>query len=464
MSFAHAVLKSQNGSRTENGMQTFASSLNPLVDLFFTAGASRGKDITTLFEQAYQENRISALRLLAWLRDVRGGAGERQTFRKLINYIEENHPSDLEQLLNVTPYFGRWDDLLVTKSDKGRTIAFSMIKDALSKCDGLCAKWMPRKGPLASALRKYLEMTPKQYRKTLVAMTNVVETKMCAKLWTEIDYSHVPSVAASRYQKAFNKRDPQGYQKYKESLIKGEAKVNAQAIFPHDIIKSLRHGGDNLVVAAQWDALPNYIGDQLILPMVDVSGSMSCPVLGSTNLSCIDVAVGLGLYLADKNTGPFKDMFLTFSGKSKIEMLKGNIVAKFKQLSRANWELNTNLHSAFDEILKVGTINKLSDTDMPKYVIILSDMEFDNCIRHDDNAMDMIKRKYEAASYTVPQVIFWNLNARGKNVPVSSKEDGTALVSGFSPSIMKGILSAKLVTPLSIMYETINNARYNVFE
>ena len=461
MSFKDAVLNTPVLSRTENGMKTYQSSLNSVVDLFYQIGASRGKDVTQLFERAYAEDRQLALRIAFWARDVRGGAGEREIFRSIIKHLEKLHPVELKQVINLAPEYGRWDDILVVESQAASKIVAEKVKDALlNKQDGLCAKWMPRKGPDAVALRNFLEMSPKRYRKTLVTLTKVVEQAMCSGNWSEINYSHVPSVAAARYQQAFGKHDPAGYGAYKLALADGTAKVNASAVYPYDVIKSLRHGGSVEVANAQWASLPNYVGDHKILPMVDVSGSMGCPAGGNPNVTCMDVSLSLGLYLSDKNTGAFKDMFLTFSGSSKIEVLKGDLASKLAQLSRSEWGMNTNLHAAFEEVLRVAVNARVPASDMPEYILILSDMQFDQCVRHDDSAIEMIRRKYEAAGYSLPNIIFWNLNASSGTVPVKYNEKGTALVSGFSPAIMASILKAEQIDPISIMLTTINSERY----
>lgn len=477
--FKTATQNTLTESRTENGMKTYDSSLNACVDLFFTIGASRGKDITSAFERAFQENAEVAAKILLWSRDIRGGAGERQIFRDMLVNIEENHKEFLYPIMLAIPELGRWDDLLVLKTNVARAVAFDMIGAALENDDGLAAKWMPRKGENAVALRKHLhnqdpKWTPKFYRKTLVGLTEVVETKMCAKQWDKINFSHIPSVASARYQTAFHRNVPEGYQEYKDNLAKndGSAKVNAGAVYPYDVLKPLigyGYGGQaNLtnkeVILAQWEALPNYIGDESILPMIDVSGSMNCTAAGS--LTCMDVAVSLGLYLADKNTGAFADMFLTFGENSKIEVLGGDIISKVRQIQRAEWGYSTDLNKAFAAVLNVAVQNKLSADDMPAYVLVLSDMEF-NASRNnmDESAMEMIERKYEAAGYTVPKIVFWNLNARSdSNKPVKFDKSGVAMVSGFSPAIMKSILAAENFTPEAIMLGTVNVPRYDIFQ
>ena len=469
-SFVTAVETVQIESRTENGMKTFTSSKSSLVDLFFAIGASRGKDLSPLFCQAFVENSTLALRMLAWARDIRGGVGEREVVRNLLLTLEKNYPADLDRILPFLPEYGRWDDLLIFKTQPVKEKAWALIKSALQAKSQLAAKWMPRQGLVAAELRQWLGLSPKAYRKMLVGLTNVVETKMCANQWTDINYSHVPSLAASRYQKAFKRHDPAGIEKYKADLKTGEAKVNAAAVYPYDIIKSLQQGGDTEILQAQWDALPQYIGDELVLPMCDVSGSMTVEVSGllksgcNTTLTCLDVCVSLGLYLADKNKGPFKDMFLTFSDKPKLEILKGSLVDKLAQMQTSDWSMNTNLHAAFDEILTYAVKGKVAPADMPAYLLIFSDMEFDACAKHDDSAMEMIERKFSNAGYKVPNIIFWNLNARSGNTPVKFDTQGTALVSGFSPSLLKPILSAEQISPVSIMFETLNSPRYSLIQ
>lgn len=461
-SFVKAVENVQLETRTANGMKTFDSSKSALVDLFFTIGASRGKDLSVAFTKALKQDETLALRLLMWARDVRGGAGERDVVRTILLSLEKNYPEVLARLLPHLAEFGRWDDLLIFKTKPIKDQAFTLIGNALRERNGLAAKWMPRQGPLAVEIRNFFGMSPKFYRKSLVNLTKVVEQNMCSNTWDDINYSHVPSLAAARYQKAFKKHDPAGYEAYKAKLATGDAKVNATAVYPYDVIKSRRFGGDDKVIQAQWDALPNYIGDELVLPIVDVSGSMSCPVGGNANLTCMDVSVSLGLYLADKNTGPFKDMFLTFSDTPKLQVLKGNLLDKLNQLERSEWGMSTNLHAAFEAILKYAVKGGVNASDMPKYVLVMSDMEFNHCARHDDSAMGMIERKYKEAGYEVPNIVFWNLNARAGNVPVKFDKPGVALVSGFSPSIMTSILKAEELDPTSVMMATLNSPRYSV--
>lgn len=468
MSFKNAVLNTPVAARTQNGMAALESTLSNTTDLFFKIGASRGKDITRLFEKAYHEDREIALRVAQWARDARGGAGERQLYRQVLKFLEKNYKNELvsTRILKNTAEIGRWDDLLVFEDAEIKSVAYNLIREALEAGNGLCAKWMPRKGPQAAELREHFGWSPKFYRKRLVELTKVVETQMCAKEFDAINFSHVPSLAMSRYSKAFGKNAPEAFTAYKEALKKGDpkvAKVNAGAVYPYDILKNVRYG-DSALADEQWKALPNFMGDALVLPLVDVSGSMSCRVGGSgkgVELTCLDVAISLGLYCADKNTGPFKDLFLTFSSKPKFEHLSGTLSQKYRQLQTAHWEMSTNLHGAFEEILRVAVSNKVAAEDMPQTLLIMSDMQFNQCTRHDDSAIQMIRRKYETAGYTVPNVVFWNLNAYD-NVPVRYDEKGVALVSGFSPAIMKAVLAADMeaMTPEAVMKKAVMSERY----
>ncbi len=469
--FVNAVVNQE--ARTENGMKARKSTANAVVDLFYNAGASRGKNIVPAFSAAMAENRDLALRVAAWLRDARGGAGERQLFRDILVYLEKNDTEAAKALLRKVPELGRWDDLFVFNSKDMKNEAYTLLGDALRSHNGLAAKWTPRQGPIAVEIRNFFGMSPKFYRKSLVELTKVVESQMCAKDWDNINFSHVPSVASARYKKAFN-RNTEKYAEYVQSLVKGdnpEVKVNASVAYPYDVLKGrIGHYGVSFdkteldLIQKQWEALPNYVGDANILPLVDVSGSMTCPAGKNTKLSCLEVAVSLGLYLADKNTGKFKDTFLTFSSKPELLNLKGNINQKIDQMVKSKWEMSTNLHAAFKKILDVAVKGGVPQEEMPAMVLILSDMQFDQCMTHDDSAIQMIKRKYEEAGYTMPQVVFWNLNASYGNAPVKFDKGGTALVSGFSPAIVKPLLSGDIdnFTPVSVMMTTIMQDRYKV--
>jgi hypothetical protein len=451
---------------TENGMVTNSSTLNECVNLFFTIGAMRGQDkerLLSTFSKAFNENPLTTLKILFWVRDVRGGAGERQIFRDILKYLVENHPNVVKQNIQAIPHFGRWDDLSVLFGTKLEADATKMFVDGLIVENGLCAKWIPRKGVIFNAIRKALKTTPKNLRNLLVGISNTVEQKMCANQWTNIEYSKTPSLAMGRYTKAFAKHDITGFTEYLEKLKKGETKVNAGAVYPYNVVQTMNQGSWELA-NEQWKSLPNFMEGttERILPVVDVSGSMGSIVSGS--ITCLDIAISLGLYISERNEGVFKDSFITFSEKPELQVLSGTLKERYEQMSQADWGMNTNLNLVFNLILNQALKHKVLPEDMPSKILIMSDMEFDQATRQSDSAIQMIRRQYEESGYTLPEIIFWNIQSRGKNFPVRHDESGTALISGLSPSIVKSVLGGKEMTPVSIMNETINSERYSIIE
>lgn len=463
--------------RTDNGMKAFKSSGDALTNLFFKIGASRGKNIIPEFSQAFVSDPELATRIALWTRDVRGGAGERKLFRDILQYLEKTNTEILNRILPKIPELGRWDDLLVFETNEFKHKAFDMLFEGIRSGNGLVAKWLPRekssKTALATEIMNYWNMSPRQYRKFLASNTTVVETQMCANDWENINYSHVPSLASARYKKAFNKHDPVGYAGYVNKLNAGDesVKVNAGAVYPYDVLKGIissyglvkRYNKTELdLIINQWNALPNYVGDANILPLVDVSGSMTCSAGNNGSVTCLDVAVSLGLYLSEKNTGKFKDLFVTFSTDPEILHLTGNIVERIQQMVRSEWGMSTDLHAALDKVLNTAVQGNVPQEEMPNMLLILSDMQFNQCIRFDDSAYQMIKRKYEQAGYQMPAIVFWNINAKD-NVPVRHDASGVALVSGFSPAIVKAVIGADMneFTPFGIMISAIGNSRYD---
>ena len=470
MSDSQTILVENKGNvtLTDNGMVTNNTTLNKCVDLFFSIGSMRGKSkdkVVKVFEEAFNENPLVASKVLFWARDVRGGSGERKVFRDVISSLTTNSPQTVRKNIALIPEFGRWDDVLVLFGTELEDDMYSLIRTALTNGDGLCAKWMPRKGVIANGLRKLFKVTPKQYRKMLVELTNVVETKMCARDWESIDYSKLPSLASSRYQKSFKRNDLTRYEEYKTALIDGTAKVNAGAVYPYDIIKSMNMGGDDVVNDKQWESLPNWMegSEERILPVVDVSGSMFCEVGGNPNLTCMDVAISLGIYISERNSGNFKDAFITFSEDPELQYLRGSLKQRLSQLRNAEWGMSTNLEKVFNLILTQAKNNNITEEFMPTKILILSDMQFNQAKRRDSlGAQSMIEEMYNEAGYKIPDIVYWNLNAKGGNFPVEFDKNGTALVSGFSPSILKSILGGKSMTPESILMDTVNDIRYSL--
>ena len=452
-----------NATVTTNGMPAFKATGSKVLDLFSKIGDSREVDIEHLFVEAANENPELAIRTLLWSRDVRGGAGERKTFRTLlIKLANAVGFKDMKGVVGLIPELGRWDDLLVLIGTQHEELAVAKIREGLLANNGLCAKWMPRKGNVANLLRSYLEMTPKQYRKTLVNLTKVVETQMCAKNWKDIEYSHVPSRAISIYAKAFARNDEYRFATFKNAVDKGEAKVNAGALYPYDLVNKLRNG-DAQLSEAQWKALPDFTAgsDEKVLCVVDVSGSMDSRVSSKSNVTCMDVAISLGIYTSERLNGVFKDSIITFTDNPKVIRLTGNLANKVRQCKQ-DVGYSTNLEAVFDRVLNTAVQYKVDQSEMPDKICILSDMQFNHQVKgYTQTSIDMIRAKYAKAGYEMPTIVYWNIGGSAYgNAPVTEQHFGTAVVSGFSPSILTSILG-NVVSPVQVMLDTIGKERYN---
>lgn len=446
-------------SVTNKGAVTHSTSLNYCVDMFFLAGASRNmseQDIITVFERAFGQDKQIAAKILFWARDARGGAGERRFFQVIMKYICAQYPEVADQLMIHVPEFGYWKDVFVIETPNENNLNWLKTKLEESPNAGLLAKWFPRKGPWFTAMHKYLKVTPKEFRKKLVSMTQVVETQMCRREWTGIEYSHVPSVAMNKYRKAFFKHDEVRMKAFIEKVHAGEAKINASVLFPHQLYQAIDKGENVSAVEAQWNNLPDYMAGttERIIPVCDVSGSMSGLPM--------DVSVSLGIYISERNQGIFKDAFLTFHDNPEMQYLKGSLAQRMHQLARANWSGTTNLQATFDLILNSALRTSLPESEMPTKLLIISDMEFDEAdggYRNKTN-LDVIRQKYVAAGYKMPEIIFWNVKGRLGNSPAQVHDSGVGLVSGFSPSILKSILKGQVYGPEQLMMDTVMDQRY----
>jgi len=444
---------------TENGAKAYASTLSSVLDFFFKAPASRGQDLRREFSAALAEDTDLAVRALQWLRDAREGAGERGSFRTLLTYLTEKNPEIASKLVTKVPELGRFDDLeAFWGTSLEREAALVWLK-AMSDDNALAFKWAPRKDKKgAKPLRSIMGMNEQQWRTLVVANSDTVEQKMCAKKFDSINFEHVPSVAMARYAKSFAKNCTT-FEAYKEKLVSGEAKINAGAIFPHDIVKSCKKG-DATTASAQWDALPNFLEGSLyknILPVVDCSYSMTCAVSGET--TAMDVAVSLGMYCSERSEGHFKDMFMTFSNNPKLQVLKGTLAQRIQQLETADWSYSTDLQRVFTVILRAAVEHSVPANEMPDVILIPSDMQF-NCCGNSDQ-LYAIRAKFQQAGYEAPKVVFWQMNARAGGIPMTMDASGAALVAGFSPSILKSVLSGE-IDPMQVMLRTLNVERYKV--
>jgi len=478
--------KQNKTAKTENGARSNFSSLSFCVDLFGSLAAMRARsdsEIISAFTKAYAENPLKAMKILFHARDIRGGSGERNVFRVITKYLANNHGNVILKNLSLFGEYGRLDDLVELIDTDIRTevldfISNKVVEDIHSDSPSLLFKWLPscnassketiRK---AGIIRKHLGWTEKDYRKTLSAMRaklKVLEKQLCQGEWKKIDFEKVPSVAGLKYRKAFFRNAEEEYKSYLSSVEKGEKQIKASTLYPYDIVRAVRSGGDR-TLDAQWKALPNYVEPFNGLVVCDTSGSMgnSGYYSGDRNqVVPIDVALSLSIYIAERNSTSWKNYFITFSERPTLQKVVGSTISeKVSNLSRADWDQSTNLQAVFDLILDRAIKEKLSEDEMPKMIMIISDMAYNTaCSSNKRTNLEQITKKYKNAGYERPNLVFWNVNASGKQTPVTVSDEGTCLVSGCSPSILKSVLSGKIVSPIDVMNETIESERYSAVQ
>ena len=518
--FINALTKEQNLTRTENGAGALKSTLNACLDAFGSLGAMRKSDeteIARIFSLAFAEDRALAIKMAFYFRDIRGGQGARRQFRVILRWLAINAPEFVTKNFDNILEFGRGDDCLCLLDTNlaDQTIAWiarQLMRDIKAYKRGesisLLAKWLPSENASSKQTKRYarklikgLNFKPAQYRKMLTTLRkylDVTEVKMSAKRWSAIDYEKVPSKAGLQYGNAFERHDEARYFGYLKAVAAGKAKINANALYPVDIVhrvidKYNASRKDVMLYDAMWENLPNVfetVGEETGICIPDVSGSM----YGTP----MEVAISLAMYCADKCRGPFKGHFITFSASPTLQTVTGaNIVEKVHNLERADWSMNTNLEAVFDLILETARRNHCKPQDMPNKLYIISDMQFDQGCRqrtrwdygrHDyDYAegtfMDRIEREYAAAGYPMPTIVYWNV--RQSNCGMFQKTfqgKDCCMVSGYSPSLFKAVIEGTTyveeevtlddgttttiqrakINPMDMMYKTLNNERYDV--
>jgi hypothetical protein len=485
--FSKAMDQEAKWIKTENGADAVNTTGNPLLDLYGVIGSLRTRsedEIINLFDRAFHFDALNTMRLLFYARDVRGGLGERRTPRIVFEYLANNYPDAIANNVVHIPFFGRYDDLFSFVGTPVENLVFETIGNQLNfdlgaiKNNGnpsLLAKWMPsintsskKTVQLAKLVANKLSMSEKTYRKMLSNMRsylNVVESKMSANDWLNIKYAGVPSRAMMIYRKAFSRHDLDGFGKYIESVQKGEEKINSGTLFPYDIFEKMgfsdAYGSKfsfrnwDAILEEQWKALPNYIrdGDNVIV-IADTSGSMSGrPVCTS---------VGLAVYFAERNTGQFHNKFMTFSEIPSWVTISGNTL-KQKVANVPAIVANTDLEAAFDLILKVAVENKIDAEEMPKALLVISDMEIDGGTTSGSRMTfhSAMQKKFANAGYQLPNIIYWNVDARQNVFHAEQGVVGVQLASGQSPAVFKAILENIGTTPEEAMMRVLSAERYS---
>ena len=497
MDAVESVVNTSHLQHTTNGAVGYSTTEKPLLDLNFAVASLRkasDNEIIERFNRAAVRDTALSVVWLFYARDAREGLGERRLFRVIMRHIAKTHPTIAEAVVKLIPEYGRWDDMidLVTLSKFTNTIT-SIIKEQLKsdianmkagKSISLLAKWMPSINTSsaetvhkANIIRNALGLTHRQYRKTLSALRNylnVIECKMSAKEWSTIDYEAVPSRANLIYNDAFLRNDEDRRRAYLGALTKGEAKINASVVFPHDIVHKCYGGRKDPALEAMWKSLPDLVqGDDSTLVVADGSGSMTTIVDRNSSVTALEVANALAIYFAERAKGQFKNKYITFSSQPQLVTLNANSLAGNLAIAKQHNEVsNTNIEATFDLILQTAVKYRMKQSDMPKNILIISDMEFDSATSGNNwcgyrnfaspskTLFNTIAAKFHRAGYKMPRLVFWNVNSSTGTIPVKENELGVALVSGFSPNVVKMVMSNKL-DPWAALVDILNDKRYD---
>ena len=500
--FMNALKQESIKTLTENGATTYKTTCDGLLDLFALGGAYRSRsddDCIFLFKKAFDEDAIYALKCLFYLRDVRGGQGERRFFRVVTKWLANYEIEAMKRNLQYVPEFGRWDDLYTFVNTPLEKAAFKIMKHQLAldvscKTPSLLAKWLKSENTssndsrlLANKTRHYLGMTHKEYRKTLSLLRErirVVERLMSANRWDEIEFDKIPSKAGLIYKNAFARRDIIK-EKFKSFAMNEDTKVNAKTLYPYEVVHEAMefNGGlwsyrthrsadkdvDRAMINKYWNNLEDYFNGCTFngMAVVDTSGSM----YGTP----MEVAISLGMYCAERNKGVFANHFYTFSNNPTFTRVEGyDFVDKVSRMAQADWGGSTNVEAVFDDMLDIAQKNHCPQEDIPETLIIISDMEFNACAiggpkqrnrwgmsrdnhRADETLFETIEQRWNAAGYKMPNLVFWNVDARQDNIPMK-KSGHVSFVSGFSATLFEQIL--KGVTAEQLMFDKLNSERY----
>ena len=492
-----------NYTYTENGALTHKSTMSGLLDLFGMGAAYRSRsneDCIILFEDAFKEDEAYALKCLFYLRDIRGGQGERRFFRVVTKYLANKHTDAMARNLRYVPEFGRWDDLYVFVGTKLEKQAFDLMKNQLMldvdcKTPSLLAKWLKSENTssaesraLANKTRAAFGMNHRQYRKTLSILReriNVLERLMSTGKWDEIEFDKIPSKAGFQYRNAFARHDiermrsEKEVRSYEDFMKDDSTKVNAKDLYPYEVVAKafdLTHGRysywsnrqdydfedstERRAINKYWDNLTDYFNGCSLdaLCMIDTSGSM----WGSEASAPINVAISIGLYAAERARGPFAGHYISFSRQPQLIETKGvDFCDKVQRIYKTNLCENTNIEAAFDMILDTALSTRCKQSDLPGTIIVVSDMEFDaqrGYYGYNTNTlMENIEAKWHQYGYKMPNLVYWNVQSRQNNIPMTVK-DGVTYVSGFSPVLFEQIMKGK--TAWDLVKDKLDSERY----
>lgn len=478
-----------NKTRTENGAATLKSSGDYCLDLFASVGALRNADDTEIvnrFIRAFTENPDLAMKILFFARDVRGGLGERRVFRIILAWLAVNKSETVKRNIEFIAEYGRWDDLTVLLGTPCEDEAVSLIyrtlrSDLENMSNGgevsLLAKWLPSVNTsnretvkTAKKLAGKLGLSEAEYRKTLSSLRayiKIIENNLRERDYS-FDYEKQPSKALFKYRSAFLENDAERYKSFLERVNLGEAKMNTGTLMPYELIRPIcRLGIDNRdfdvsseeleVINTTWEALGKIKNGRNDLAVIDTSGSM----YWSGDPKPASVAISLGIYFAENNTGHFGNHFIEFSENPRLIELKGDTFTdKVRYIETFNEIGNTDIQKVFELILNAALNNNVPQSELPETLYIISDMEFDYCVENADMTnFEYAKKLFEENGYKLPNIVFWNVQSRNTQVPVKKNEQGVALVSGCTAKLFEAVMNGEL-DPYEFMLSAVCTERY----
>lgn len=491
----HTVLN-DNKKITENGAAGYETTGRALTDLNFAAASLRNENeeqIINRFIRAFYEDRVLAVKWMFFLRDVRGGLGERRSFRVIFRYLAQSFPEMAGSLVEIMAEYGRFDDLLCLLGTPVEKKALTVLRgqldadaEAMEKGGSvsLCAKWMPGNNTssaeskkAAAVLQGFMGLTAKEYRKLLASLRaylHVTETAMSDNRWEEINYTAVASKANVLYRNAFLRHDETRRKNFLKSVQENNTVIHAGVLMPHEIVTqyavrsgwNLKVGGEDTALEVLWKNLPDAVaGAENILCVVDGSGSMMCPV-GNGSTTALHVSNAIGIYFAERMGGAYRNRFITFSNRPQYVDLSPcrTLREKLELAFSHNDCTNTNLETTFELVLQTALRNHLKQEELPQTILIISDMEFDRAVSGDTELLfDGIRKRFAWYGYRMPKLIFWNVNSRTNVIPVRENELGVNLVSGFSVNVCRMVLSGEL-NPFACLKKVLDGERYRKVE
>lgn len=487
--FATALEDNSNVTRTENYAKAFKSTKSYVLDLFAKGGSARRaseEELVRLVSDAFGENPELAARAVFYLGDVRGGQGFRDIFKAGLEYMVERYPNKTEKILRDIPEFTRWDMMYQFVGTYLEARAFRIMRQVAVSADeigqsNLIFKWLKTKASnpdtnyLARLTARHFGMSDRQYRKFVVrnrARLNLVETALTKGSYNVIDYSALPSKAALKYREAFKRHDSARYDRFLQSVISGEAKMNMGVAYPHEILNKYRQGtgwgstvkGYDASIEAAWKSLPDYMDAENtnMLTVADVSGSMLQTVANNSNVTAMDVSIAAAIYTAEHNKGYFHNRLMTFSNIPELIKLSehDSLHDKMIKTEQAPWGGNTDIDAVFRKLLEVAVRNRISQEELPATILIVSDMQFDQCSNLNYTNFETWTKEFNAAGYDLPAIVFWQVTTQSQ-VPVRALDTGAAVVSGYSPSVLKYIYDGSISTPYELMLEVLMAERYD---